>query len=439
MPARTAPTLGNEFIICFRNSTDPQPSVCFVPPANNIARLFGAEFIRNGQHWVAISVEGNRLAPRIDWSDAVEDMAVHLSEWNGTAQDRLLFEMRNAGIWFSDLATLFEMPSAAATSARYNRICRLNNITDAYQGERQRNRTAPSGRRLRSNRFTHFGTLNEIPEWVACFDDLGWVNEHSDQLAFAVELELAGLTPYRACEVISPIVPTHPDTSYRHTVYPTQWKCVPDGSVPNGCEIVSPPLRGSDGIDQIRRVCIAVAEAGGRVTVRAGVHVHIGLDDIEGNRVIQPDSEGAQIIFQHAQYQPVWNRLTQVRRHDGRWSRTRVMSRALAMADQWRAGNYTDGGNRYFSLNLCSYDKYGTFEFRQHHSSLNPARLATWIGMHLQMITDVNCGMYDYRALSEEQQMRILNEEQTTLVQHTLTRNLHPTLQTIGTSTYLNR
>jgi hypothetical protein len=438
MPARTAPTSGERFNLCYRIS-DSTPTVAFRSADPNMARVFGTALNSGADDWFAIPVIDGRLTPLVGWAHAEDDLAQRLPEWRSNAQDRLLFEMRNAGIWFSDLATLFEMPSAAATSARYNRICRLNNVTDAYQGERQRNRTAPSGRRLRSNRFTHFGTLNEIPEWVACFDDLGWVNEHSDQLAFAVELELAGLTPHRACEVISPIVPTHPDTSYRHTVYPTQWKCVPDGSVPNGCEIVSPPLRGSDGIDQIRRVCIAVAEAGGRVTVRAGVHVHIGLDDIEGNRVIQPDSEGAQIIFQHAQWQPVWNRLTQVRRHDGRWSRTRVMSRALAMADQWRAGNYADGGNRYFSLNLCSYDKYGTFEFRQHHSSLNPARLATWIGMHLQMITDVNQGTADYRQLSEEQQMRVLNEEQTTLVQHTLTRNLHTTLQTIGTSTYLNR
>ena len=64
---------------------------------------------------------------------------------------------------------------------------------------------------------------------------------------------------------------------------PTGWKAEADGSIDNSagghkCEIVSPVLRGAEGLAQVLAVVQTLEAKGHRVNVSCGVHVHVGWD-----------------------------------------------------------------------------------------------------------------------------------------------------------------
>ena len=64
---------------------------------------------------------------------------------------------------------------------------------------------------------------------------------------------------------------------------PAGWKAEADGSIDNSngghkCEIVSPVLRGAEGLAQVAEVVRTLEAKGHRVNKTTGVHVHIGWD-----------------------------------------------------------------------------------------------------------------------------------------------------------------
>lgn len=76
--------------------------------------------------------------------------------------------------------------------------------------------------------------------------------------------------------------------AYHHGIQvpylPQGWKAERDGSIdasriPGGqaCEIVSPILRGAEGLAQVAEVCRTLEAKGHRVNVSTGVHVHVGV------------------------------------------------------------------------------------------------------------------------------------------------------------------
>ena len=64
---------------------------------------------------------------------------------------------------------------------------------------------------------------------------------------------------------------------------PAGWKAEADGSIDNGngghrCEIVSPVLRGPEGLAQVAEVMRILEAKGHRVNASCGVHVHVGWE-----------------------------------------------------------------------------------------------------------------------------------------------------------------
>ena len=70
--------------------------------------------------------------------------------------------------------------------------------------------------------------------------------------------------------------------------FPAGWNAQRDGSLhtslPNyeGVEIVSPVLRGREGLEQVRKVAALLEEMGARVNASAGFHVHLGAESAAG-------------------------------------------------------------------------------------------------------------------------------------------------------------
>ena len=73
--------------------------------------------------------------------------------------------------------------------------------------------------------------------------------------------------------------------SYKHGIQvpylPAGWTAEADGSIDNSngghkCEIVSPILRGAEGLAQVAEVLRTLEAKGHRVNASCGVHVHVG-------------------------------------------------------------------------------------------------------------------------------------------------------------------
>tara|TARA_R110002020_G_scaffold106942_13_gene248674 strand:- start:454 stop:1407 length:954 start_codon:yes stop_codon:yes gene_type:complete len=200
---------------------------------------------------------------------------------------------------------------------------------------------------------------------------------------FGVEIETSMRGP-RIQTIVDALneagIPTA-NTGYTHRTMST-WKVVPDGST--GPEVVSPPLRGQAGLDEVARVCEVLTAIGCSVDRSTGLHVHHDFND--GSK-----AQLKSILFLYAKAQILTQELlpTRVNTH---WCRpisasaiTYMDSRMNRIARQvgqeadlrFYAININSG--RYYAVNPQAYSNHGTIEFRQHSGSLNASKIQAWI------------------------------------------------------------
>jgi len=205
----------------------------------------------------------------------------------------------------------------------------------------------------------------------------------NSQLTFGIEIECIGLTESRAARAMTDAGYLCRAEGYTHTVMST-WKVVHDGSLTsrNGsCEVVSPILRGNDGLNEVRSVMKVLRDAGASVNVSCGMHIHIGVDN-----ALTPQQQ-ASVISAHQQWQPAFDSLLTLRRTtQTNWASRRSRRGAQEIADAWTTPNRIGTGSRYHALNIAAFSRYGTFEMRSHHGSLNGTNATAWIALHLAFI-----------------------------------------------------
>ena len=118
------------------------------------------------------------------------------------------------------------------------------------------------------------------------------------QATFGVEIEPADHNEREIAQALNAAgIPTLCN-GYNHTDSHSNWKVVPDGSC--GAEIVSPILKGEEGLQQVREVCAVLNQIGCRVNRSTGVHVHHGF--VNGTF-----AQMRSILFLYAKLQPYIN------------------------------------------------------------------------------------------------------------------------------------
>lgn len=162
---------------------------------------------------------------------------------------------------------------------------------------------------------------------------------------------------------------------YNHSVR-EHWKVVMDSSINggHGAEVVSPILRGDDGLREMRTAMMALRESGARINSSCGGHVHIGVD-------------GWLDRHQQANVIENWWRVCRAvemlilpkRRGHYRWAKRWTKEQARRVADLWRAGETNRWSDRYMDLNIECFGRYGTFEMRSHNGSLNGRNHGAWV------------------------------------------------------------
>lgn len=199
---------------------------------------------------------------------------------------------------------------------------------------------------------------------------------------FGVEAEFYNITPSQVIQALNEIGIACSFEGYTHAVMNT-WKIVTDGSVTGrgtgegtGLEIVSPIMKGEEGLREVEKVLNAIDNAGGKVNTTCGLHVHI---DTAGMTPVQRKN----FFLAYVRNQDLMDRLvSQSRRFNRHYTQRYETERAITYyADCVEAGQ--GGNSRYFTVNTCSIPKYGTLEFRQHQGTLNGKKVVAWVQMLL--------------------------------------------------------
>lgn len=193
-------------------------------------------------------------------------------------------------------------------------------------------------------------------------------------MKFGIELEIIGCNPQEAAAAISAAGVECNSERYNHQIR-SGWKVVLDGSVSRGCEIVSPPMEiNEESFNALRKVCTALNDLGVGVDRSCGVHVHIDMNNERPQTI-------ANVYNRYKKFETEIDRFMP----ESRRGTNNGYSRSLAgTADQnfqstSQIQSYSNMTTRYMKVNLCSFVKYGTIEFRQHSGSTNASKLIKWI------------------------------------------------------------
>jgi len=163
---------------------------------------------------------------------------------------------------------------------------------------------------------------------------------------------------------------------------PAGWVAKSDTSITSttgrvGCEIVSPVLKGEDGLRQVVEVARILEEKGHRVNASCGVHVHVGFSRYA------PASALARLISVVAYAERGLYAVTGTKsRERGRWC-----NGVRKYGDDKEAKKNLDQ-DRYHVLNLTNLARgvRDAVEFRAFSGSLNPVKLVGWIEICLGLV-----------------------------------------------------
>lgn len=156
---------------------------------------------------------------------------------------------------------------------------------------------------------------------------------------------------------------------------PAGWKAEHDGSIGPGagfidCEIVSPVLKGEDGLRQIQTVCKLLRQKQHKVTTKCGVHVHIGWGQN------WPADALARLVTMTSYCEAGLYAITGTKaRESGTYCRSvKQYGNPGAATERCR-------DNRYHILNLnnLATGEKRTVEFRVFSASLDPVKICGWV------------------------------------------------------------
>ena len=204
----------------------------------------------------------------------------------------------------------------------------------------------------------------------------------SDMLSFGVEIEtIAGQEARNAGLRVGSF-----SAAVQVPYLPHGWKSKSDGSIQansnnqQGCEIVSPILRGADGLAQVVTACQALREKGHIVNPTCGVHVHIGWD--QSRREVNAESLKRLITIVAYLEKGLYAITGTKARERGRYSKP--VRQYLRPTQVQRQATQ----DRYHALNLANIRPNGkqTVEFRIFSGSISATKIVGWIQVCLGIV-----------------------------------------------------
>jgi hypothetical protein len=206
--------------------------------------------------------------------------------------------------------------------------------------------------------------------------------EFSFNRTFGIELEIYGPSHSTLINEFRSQGLTLVNEEYNHNAR-NYWKIVRDGSIAgeNSSEIVSPVLLGVDGMEQIKKACIALTKAGAKVNNSCGFHVHFGATDLSLDNI-------KNLVLSHIEVEKTFDSIVPSSRREN--SNTYCKSLTSIASSKSQAISKIKNAQtisslisifpqRYLKINLQCYNRQGTVEFRQHSGTTTFSKIKNWI------------------------------------------------------------
>ena len=192
---------------------------------------------------------------------------------------------------------------------------------------------------------------------------------------FGVEIEFKGISNNKAAQILNLVNVDTMVQNYNHRAN-NKWKIVTDSSVSVGYELVSPVLQGEDGLKEAMRAITALDDAGAHVDRQCGVHVHFDASDLTASDV-------KSLVRRYAQFEHEIDSFMPESRRANNNTYTKSLCDVITRRGFTDANNINEIGSamggRYFKINVESYRRHGTIEFRQHSGTLSALKLSNWV------------------------------------------------------------
>jgi len=151
--------------------------------------------------------------------------------------------------------------------------------------------------------------------------------------------------------------------SYNHTTQ-SYWKVTTDGSC--GYEVVSPPLQGYEGLEEVETVCKVLNSIGCKVNKNCGLHIHHDASDLNRTMLLN-------VAMLYAKWEKVIDAIMPPSRRGNSNSYCRSfwyrnINDVVETTYRTRRVDSDYGIGRYMKVNLEAYERHGTVEFRQRYS-----------------------------------------------------------------------
>jgi hypothetical protein len=167
-----------------------------------------------------------------------------------------------------------------------------------------------------------------------------------------------------------------PSQVYSLPEYKTAWKVVYDGSVDDGCEVVSPVLSGIQGLEAVKNVVKAMNKAGAKADARCGLHVHVDGNDLSIVELLN-------VARRYAAHEKMIDSFIDPSRRGDKNTYCHSMEAVVTMMAETPFTNDKEYlkrlGGRYFKLNVQAYLRHGTVEFRQLEGTTSWTKIVNWI------------------------------------------------------------
>lgn len=164
------------------------------------------------------------------------------------------------------------------------------------------------------------------------------------------------------------------------------WKVITDSSC--GSELVSPPLKGLEGLKELKIATDSLKQLGAKVNKKCGLHIHHDINELAPKQV-------ASVFTYYMKYEnTIDSFLPNSRRgNNNRYCKSlfnhirgheevlRLLQKVETMDEISRIWS-----SRYVKLNFHSYVKYGTLEFRQHSGTIEYEKIYNWILLTQQFV-----------------------------------------------------
>jgi hypothetical protein len=174
---------------------------------------------------------------------------------------------------------------------------------------------------------------------------------------FGIELEVSNLSIYDAQIAINRAG--------------LNWQVKADGTRHVSAEAVSPVLD-RDRLNEAKKATRALLASGATVNKQTGLHVHVGADEYGVEAI-------ARLVWNWNLAHNTLGALVAQSRLNNHFCQPVAMQNLDAWVEHVRNGNISNAqSGRYYSLNLNSYSRHSTVEFRLHHGTLNGSKVKAW-------------------------------------------------------------